>query len=195
MIRYCLVIYLALIALSFQNCNGIAKSTEFSFIEINALLIDSINTVQTQNRKMYTSLSVDESDDDLKEEVVRMRLIVNSLNNSIITVKDQIVSTAKHTSDKITPQKILIEENNANLLLEIAHEANRSLSVLNGLQNVPAQKNLQLFPNTNDLPVGKIWDVYVFKEIPLYEVVAMMNQWILNNEMFVKSKLEGVILR
>ena len=187
MIRYYLMSLLVLIGACFQSCGKISKSEEFNFIEVNAILIDSIHTVQTQNNELYNALRNDESNNDRREEVIRMRQIINSLNNSIITVKDHIVNESKHASDKVASQKILLEENNANLLLEIANEArNALLSLHEGMQ---VQDNIQLFPNSNETPEGESWDEYHFKEMPLYAVVAMMNRWVLYNEKIVQRIL------
>lgn len=173
----------------FQSCNKITQSTEVSFIEVNARLIDSINSVQLENNELFSSLTSDHSNDADREDLERMRQLVNTLNNSIITVKDHIINSSKHTSDKEAVQKILLEENNANLLIELAYMTRVEVLKLESIVGLQKKEMLPLFPNTYKTPEDKRWDEYNFKNMPLYAVVPIMNRWVLDNERFVNEVL------
>ena len=190
MVRFYLLSVSVILGLGFQSCDKITQSTEVSFIEVNALLIDSINTLKAHNAELYSTLLNDPSIAHVQEDVVSIRRVVNSLNNAIIKVKDHIVDSAKHTSDKETPQKVLIEENNANLLLEIANEARSAIIIFESFKDDQVLIDRLIFPNKYNIPEGQSWDEYLFKNMPLYAVVPMMNRWVYNNELFVQGELE-----
>ncbi len=182
-----LIILLALVIIS---CKKIGIAPEVSFIETNALIIDSINQQRTHNDQLIRNLNPRSLEGLNVNNIARIRDIINHLNDSIIDVKDLIISESKNTTDKVATQRILLQLKRADQLLDIANESRTEIEMISKLNNNLIEEINNLSPNTNFVPSDEDWATYTFEEMPLYSTVSIMNRWILENEKWLGHVLQ-----
>ena len=145
------------------------KSAEFTYMETNAVLVDSIRVLYLSNDEGIATI-----EDYNKEKGI---YAIRNLNYQIDQVKNAMISDSDQAIDKRAVNKYLSD---GELLQSIGKLASACEDIL---ARYPVARSIQ--PQITS-PDGQ---VVFFDGKALYEVVPELNKWILNNERVIVELL------
>lgn len=145
------------------------KSAEFTYMETNAILVDSIRVLYLSNDEGIATI-----EDYNKEKGISA---IRNLNYQIDQVKNAMISDSDQAIDKRAVNKYLSD---GELLQSIGKLASACEDIL---ARYPVTRSIQ--PQITS-PDGQ---VVFFEGKALYEVVPELNKWILNNERVIAELL------
>ena len=171
-----------LLLLLLSSCK-MAKNAEFSSLEINRVIVDSIEIVEAQNLILYDSIHANSSNRSQVEPSAIVLYYITDHNRLIDSVKNLILSNSKSTSDMESTTKFLIDDGLAQRIKENA--ALTKTGIYNSLNEsgtvVPKEYYELISPNDSGLYSGDNWDEALFKEMPVYASIPILNRWRLEN--------------
>lgn len=149
------------------------KSAEVTYMETNAALVDTI-------RLLY--LANDEDIEALEDIVIEQGVTsIRNLNYQLDQVKNAIISDSDQAIDKRAVKKFLSDGRAMEILRNLASGCETLIGDhLDGLEVQPSITTISR--SDNSIPLN-------FEGMPLYEVVPILNRWILENERVIEQIL------
>jgi len=171
-----------IVILFLSSCNQISKNVENSFVEINSKLIDSIGVVNSKNQHLFNTINSKRIQKWQGENSAAVFYSINNLNEFIDSVQNIIISNSKFTSDKSSLTKFLIEEKFAKRIQEKSIETRES--IIGSTIRISFSKEVLDFisPGDKGAYANESWDKNMFKELPAFASIPMLNKWKLENE-------------
>ena len=171
-----------LLLLLLSSCN-MAKNAEFSSLEINKVIVDSIEIVSSQNLILFDSIHAHSSNRSQVEPSAIVLYYITDHNRLIDSVKNLILSNSKSTSDMQSTTRFLVDDGLAMRVKENAAFIKPALSKL--LQEsgtvVPKEYCEFISPNDSGPYADENWDEALFNQLPVYAAVPVLNRWRLEN--------------
>ena len=166
-----------LLLLLLSSCK-MAKNAEFSSLEINKVIVDSIEIVEAQNLILFDSIHAHSSNRSEVEPSAIVLYYITDHNLLIDSVKNLILSHSKSTSDMKSTTTFLIEDGFAQRIKENASLT--KTNIYNSLNEsgtvVPKEYYELISPNDRSLYADDNWDEALFNQLPVYASIPILNR-------------------
>lgn len=165
-----------------SSCNQISRNVSNSFVEINKNLIDSIELISSQNVIFLDSMNSLGIGKEQNENLLMISDLINNHNQLIDSVQGLIINNSKSISDKTSTNKYIIEERLAKQIQENTLLTKERIAISIQSLEIPFENLNLIEPGFEGKYLGDDWDINMFKGLPAFASIPMMNKWKLENE-------------